>query len=418
MAEQQAATPRINELDQEKVQSLLAECEEHFTKHVDEIDYRNFEWYLHRAHANFAMGTPIKAIMDDLYLAARCLHERERMHLELRPMERFLTRRIVPVELALMSGQPVVTLEMSAAFGLPIMMLFARSAPDNFFTEANLLTKYFRRGSCLSFADLAGFGATVYAGSIAAIGRGYDDEVAVALNKFADARAGLSGEPTGYAVTPFKRYDGLLLTIALILRGEYEEVATQLGVVLDRYLESQLSKDRAAFLAPSTHQRYIDLSVVALLAVCALRGVFLELPTEGPIARYRDFIDFFSNPPERVLEEAKLDYDSRKLLAQMGMDPDKVEADLKEQAAEAEQALLKARQDAAMEFRGREAAKARRESIQRKAELEAAELAQSMAEKAVDEATLAQAAAAPTDSTAAPDEATPSGAPEEPEDHA
>ncbi|PJB46010.1 MAG: hypothetical protein CO108_06420 [Deltaproteobacteria bacterium CG_4_9_14_3_um_filter_63_12] len=338
---------RIEDVDPEAIKVRFAESEEFFALHVDELDYRNYEGYVARANLRWLAGEPIVGVIDDIFLAARCLHKEASLHLARHPNERFLTRRVLPVELGIISGQPLVILEMSMRFGLPLTLLLARSAPDDVFREANLLTRYFMRGSCLSTQDLAGLGALVYAGTIAAIGRGFDDEAVLALNLFAEAREPFQRALKSEPHPTLERYDHLCLVLANVLSGDFEQVGDLLGDLASKYDADLRAKLGEGFKDPKNTQRYFDLSIVAILALCALRQIGVVLPESGAIAEYQDFVTAFTTDAPRPLEEAKLDYKDRMLLKEMGMDPDKVEADLKAQAAEQQQALHEAAQQAA-----------------------------------------------------------------------
>ena len=90
---------------------------------------------------------------------------------------------------------PMLTLEFSAAYGLPLMMVIGQTAPEEVMGEANLMTSFFRRGFMADFVELTGLSAVIYAGVIAAIGRGFDDEATLGLNTYAKARDSLRGKP-------------------------------------------------------------------------------------------------------------------------------------------------------------------------------------------------------------------------------
>ncbi len=335
-------SPRLDGFDQTAIAARLDACAEHFLVHVDELDYRNFEPYVTRASFRFVAGSPIIDVVDDLFLAARCLHERSDLHLSRLPNERFLSRRVIPVELAIISGQPVVIQEMAEHYGLPLILLLAQSAPDQIFKEAILLTSFFRRGSCTVHQDLAGLGAIVYAGAIAAIARGFDDEAVLALNLYADARGAFDGLDPGPAGPVLKRYDRLNLALACLLRGEWDELAHHLADLAETYIVDLKAKLGEAFTAPESPQRYIDLSVITLLALAALRQVALPLPEEGIIARYQEFVVSFTTSAPRELEQATLSIEDRQLLRQVGMDPDAVESDLRAQAEMQQEAISEA----------------------------------------------------------------------------
>ena len=102
---------RIPNINPNAVDERLAEVTDFFLKHCDEADYRNLDWYLWRMQLKYAVGDDIVEVVDDAFLAAKCLHDKHAMHLELKPPEMFMTRRITPVELGIISGMPMLTLE-------------------------------------------------------------------------------------------------------------------------------------------------------------------------------------------------------------------------------------------------------------------------------------------------------------------
>ena len=165
---------------------------------------------------HYAAGDDIFQIVDDAFLAARCLHDRHEMHLDLKPPEMFMSRRITPVELGILSGMPMLTLEFSATYGLPLMMVMGNTAPEDIMSEANLMTSYFRRGFCADFVELTGLAAVIYAGVIAAIGRGFDDEATVGINTYSKARDSLRGNPPKAILSKLQRYDSLITALACL----------------------------------------------------------------------------------------------------------------------------------------------------------------------------------------------------------
>ena len=65
---------RIAGIDIAAIDARLGECAEFFSKHCDETDYRNLDWYLQRSQLRFAAGDDIFEVIDDMFMAARCLH--------------------------------------------------------------------------------------------------------------------------------------------------------------------------------------------------------------------------------------------------------------------------------------------------------------------------------------------------------
>ena len=317
---------RITDISLDSIDQRLAECREYFTKHVDEADYRNLDWYLWRMQLHYAAGDDIFQIVDDAFLAARCLHDRHEMHLDLKPPEMFMSRRITPVELGILSGMPMLTMEFSATYGLPLMMVMGNTAPEDIMSEANLMTSYFRRGFCADFVELTGLAAVIYAGVIAAIGRGFDDEATVGINTYSKARDSLRGNPPKAILSKLQRYDALITALACLCAGQYEPIGGILATAAEEFEADQRKKLGENWLSPSKMPppRYFDMSIVTILALAALREVVIELPQTGAIAKYRDFITGLTQMPERRLEMPELDEEARKILQEAGVDPDQI----------------------------------------------------------------------------------------------
>lgn len=317
---------RVEGVDLAAIDARLKECAEFFTKHCDEADYRNLDWYQWRMQLRFAAGDDVYEVVDDAFMAARCLHERHAMHLELKPPEMFMTRRIMPVELGIISGMPMLTLEFSATYGLPLMMVLGGTAPEDLMSEANLMTSYFRRGFCADFAELTGLSAVIYAGVIAAIGRGFDDEATLGINTYAKARDSLRGMPPASLLPKIKRYDALITALACLCAGNIEMIGDVLAPEAEAFEADQRRRGGEAYLSPSKMPvpKYFDTAILTILALIVLRGETIVLPETGAIAAYRDFVRGLTEIPERRIEVPGLDEESRRILQEAGIDPDNI----------------------------------------------------------------------------------------------
>ncbi|MBQ9241681.1 MAG: hypothetical protein IJ165_00385 [Proteobacteria bacterium] len=371
---------RIRGIDCNAVDARLAECSEYFLKHCDETDYRNLDWYLWRMQLRFAAGDDIFEVVDDAFLAARCLHDKSAMHLELKPPEMFMTRRIIPVELGILSGMPMLTLEFAATYGLPLMMVIGHTAPEDIMNEANLMTSYFRRDFCVDYYELTGLSAVIYAGVIAAIGRGFDDEAAIGLNIYARARDSVRGEPPKALLPKLKRYDALNTALACLCSGNFDAIGEVLAPAADAFLEDQVKRSGDAFLAPGKMPppKYFDTSILTVIALAALRETVIDLPETGAIAAYRDFIRGLTEMPERRIEIPGLDEETRRILEQAGVDPDQLGVD---HTFEDEKAASEARAAELFEEKQRLAQEAVRAKIAQEAAKENQERAEHEANK-------------------------------------
>ena len=356
---------RISNIALESVDKRLLECRDYFTKHVDEADYRNLDWYLWRMQLHYAAGDDIFQIVDDAFLAARCLHDRHEMHLDLKPPEMFMSRRITPVELGILSGMPMLTMEFSATYGLPLMMVMGNTAPEDIMSEANLMTSYFRRGFCADFIELTGLAAVIYAGVIAAIGRGFDDEATVGINTYSKARDSLRGNPPKAVLNKLQRYDALITALACLCAGQYDPIGEILANAAEDFVADQAKRSGESWLNPEKMPppRYFDMSIVTILALAALRQVIIELPKTGAIAGYRDFIKGLTEMPERRLEMPELDEEARKILQEAGVNPDQIAGNYMDHSIQDAREASEARAAELFEERQRKAQEAVRAKI-------------------------------------------------------
>ncbi len=351
---------RIAGIDIAAIDARLDECADFFSKHCDETDYRNLDWYLQRSQLRFAAGDDIFEVIDDMFMAARCLHERHAMHLELKPPEMFMTRRIMPVELGIMSGMPMLTLEFSATYGLPLMMVICKTAPEDIMSEANLMTSYFRRDFCADFYEFAGLSAVVYAGVIAAIGRGFDDEATVALSTYAKARESLRGNPPASVLPKIRRYDSLNTALACLCNGDFDMIGNILAPVAEWFQEDQAKRAGDMWLSPARYPvpKYYDTAILTILALAALRGKTITFPETGAIAAYNAFTRGLMEMPERRIEVPGLNEEARQILEQAGVDPDQLQNGFVDNSFRDEKEESEARARALFEERQRQAQRA------------------------------------------------------------
>lgn len=313
-------------VDAAAVGAQIAVCDTALGKYVDQIDYRNLSWYVSRASLRYVLGVDAAPITDDLWLAARCLQGRESMHLDRIPVEKFLTRRILPIELGLLSGQPAITRDLADGAGFSLPSVIANES-EELYKEASRLTTFFRRGSCATHQDLAGLGAVVFGSALSAIARGFDDEAALGLNVFADAREPFQGVAAPEKVAPvLARYDRLLLSLACLLRDERDRLAHLLAEVVDAYATDLANKIGPELTAPTEPHPYLDLSALAILAIAALRGMEVPVPDQGPAAGYGAIFHFFmTSPPREVQPLSGLDEQSKAMLRSMGVSDEAIE---------------------------------------------------------------------------------------------
>jgi hypothetical protein len=273
------------------LRASIEACTAAVSERLDPLDYRSWSVYLERAGAAFAVGEPISAVVEDLYLAARCLHGNEAIHLGKHEPRQFLTRRVHPVELALASGHPVLMAELTAAYGLSIPLVMSRSDAE-LDDEIAVLTSHFMRQRCTDHRALLGLGGVVFAGSLAALARGFDDEAALGLETYGDARRALAGvTPPDALLGKLRRYDALNLALVDIVNRQAAPLGERIAKLVSAH-ERELSSAEGG--ASKTKQGWLDTSAVALVAAATWRELAVELPSEHP---YQGFVVCFGEGP-------------------------------------------------------------------------------------------------------------------------
>lgn len=314
--------PRIDGIDIPYFEERLQGCDEVLKKYMDPLDYRNLNHYITRASVRYALGWPPADWTDDLYMAFRCIHTRGELHLDRIMPERFITRRMLPMELALLSGQPALISDLTDELGLSVAVLMDHGS-EELDREAELLTSFFRRGSSATYQDLAGLGAIVYVSSLTALARGFEDEAALALNLYGAARQGLSHiHPDPSVADRFRRYDGLCLSLVCLLNQDSPRLGTLVAELVDHHEEELRKKLGESFARPQEIPRYFDSGCLALCALSVLRQTPLDLPDVPHCGPYAEVLDYFRTaPPHKSLPESGLDQESKNLLTAMGVDP-------------------------------------------------------------------------------------------------
>ncbi|NUN15400.1 MAG: hypothetical protein HUU55_17385 [Myxococcales bacterium] len=313
---------RTDGIDSRYFEERLQGYDDLLKKYMDPLDYRNLNNYLARASIRYVLGWPTVDWLDDLYWAFRCIHTRGDMHLDRVPPERFITRRMLPIELALLSGQPVLVADVADELGLSVAVLMDHGS-EELDREAELLTGFFRRGSSATYQDLSGLGAIVYVASLTALARGFDDEAALALNLYGAARQALSHvHPEKNVVDRFRRYDRLCLGVACLLNQDSERLGALIGELVEHYDLELRGKLGDCFARPPEIQRYFDSGSLALCALSVLREMPIMLPNKNVDAPYQEALAYFRTaPPREAAPQSALDQESKDLLTAMGVDP-------------------------------------------------------------------------------------------------
>lgn len=306
--------PRIDGVSTAECRARFDACTTVLTERMDPADYRSWTYYVERAHAAFAMGHAVAGVVEDLFMAARCLRENQHLHLGRHESRRFLTRRLHPIELALASGHPALMVELGEAYGLSLPLVMSRT-DDALNREVAVLTSHFANEYCADHRALVGLGAVVFAGGLAALARAFEDEAALGLRAYQIAREGLTHRaPPEPLVARLQRYDALNLMLVDVINRDAESLSRRIPGTIATH-EASLRAEAAGSASELARLPWIDLSTVALIAAATLGGMTLALPDDH---EYRAFVDVFSaGPREDVLvEESEI---PRDMLEQMGV---------------------------------------------------------------------------------------------------
>lgn len=147
----------------------LAETDEQLTRYIDETHRSYLELYLGRAHARHVLEEPAEAVVRELWLAARTLHEHAELNLAKWPPQRIKSRRILPMELALVTGDEDLVDHMADRVGMDLMPLLAGVARAVVAEEVQTLTSWFATRRMTDPTDLPGTLAVLYCTALTAI---------------------------------------------------------------------------------------------------------------------------------------------------------------------------------------------------------------------------------------------------------
>ncbi len=296
-------SPRFAGMKAQALSDLLAELDNEVERYVGELDYRHAAAYAARAHIRFAAGYPAPEILDDCWMASRCLITNPELHLHRTPHERLLSRRITPIELALLGGDPELAKRMAGAYGLPVVAGRAGVADAELTRELRILSPALIGQPLRSAQDLLGLAAAVYAGALSAVTRGFADEALMAIELLAKAQ--YNGELSDGQKAVMVRYGGLCEALLELIRpGERD-----LGGILADQIDRHTSRTMAALgdQGPKAQTRLLDTGSLALLALATLierpPAPFPPRPDVTPAAcLYTEFLAVMAHGQQRQEE--------------------------------------------------------------------------------------------------------------------
>jgi len=299
---------RVSDVAEPVLLDLVRSLDERLLTYADEIDIRNVGPFVERAQVRFALGFPPNEVIDDLWMASRCIDGRAELYFLKHPIERLRTRRIEPLELGLLGGQTSVMLKIAEDFGFPIMPVLAHTAPQEVRNEAAHCSTFFSIERLEGLRDLVGLAAAVYSASLAAIVRGVDDEANLALDVLRDAaRAyGATGGPDEPAA--LVRYLRLNRALRLLVERQGDELPRLVGEIVAGHHETlaqAAAADPARWAKPAHAPSWLDTSTASILGLAVLKAVPFDaaaLPPEA--AAYRELYDAMG-AVDRSEEEAE-----------------------------------------------------------------------------------------------------------------
>ena len=290
-------TPRIEGLDLVTTGRLLAHLDLELARDTGELGYPFAFMYAHRAQMRFAAGFPATSVLDDFWQAARVLVVNAGTHLNRFPPEQLLTRRILPVEFGLLGGQVSVAQRVANGYGLPLITARANLGGHALATEMRVISPGLLGERITHPQHLIGVAAGVYAATLASAIRGYDDEITIALNVL--AAADFDGELAPGYKAAMLRYAGLCEALLELVQPGQRNFAAIIADQIDRYTSQLAHRLGDQYLHPTSPQRYIDTSSVAVFALALLSNYPVEaIPLTPATAFYRDLLDAMSQPRE------------------------------------------------------------------------------------------------------------------------
>ncbi len=270
---------RVEGVEAAALETVLARLETFLAEYADETDFRYAGAYIERSYARFALGQPLVDVIDDLWLASRCLRGRAELHLYRHPLERLRTRRIEPIEIGIIGGQADVMLEIATGYAFPLVKLLAHTATQEERNEGAHCSSFFSTERVQSLRDLVGLGAAVYSASLGAVIQGDYDEAELGLNLFRDAARAVGVEGGAADPPALLRYVRLNRALRQILAEDREglvETLDELTVAYARSLAPAQADGQDEWARPERAAAYFDTSTVALMGTALLKGLSLN----------------------------------------------------------------------------------------------------------------------------------------------
>lgn len=260
--------PRIPGLSMQAAVKVLEELDGKVSRYVGELDLRYAQDYIDRAHMRYAVGWDAAGVLDDFWMASRCLASDFKLFLSRHPAEQLLTRRISPVEAGVLSGQIDLAKRLAAGYGLPVLTAQAGLGGESLKKEMNILSPGLLGQPISHPQHLLGLAAAVYAGALASAVRGYADEVLLTVKSLADVA--FRGELSEGHKGVMARYSGLCEIILELTRPAGRNLPAMLSDQIERYTSRLKNNLGTVYLKPQMPVRYLDTSALSLMALASL----------------------------------------------------------------------------------------------------------------------------------------------------
>ena len=215
---------RFTDVDPEAIERFVAGLAEQLTLYPEISDPRNFEPFVGRGRARFALGAPIADVLNDLRCAGICLRGQARVRLYKLDKSRLKSRRLEPMHLGLLHADAKAAEATGRDYGLPLMTVYAGAADPDLEAEVLPMSGYFRRRALSGPSDIVGLAAASYASALGSLMRGDDAEARGVLRILGAAADTLTGEPPGAG----KRYLLQCAALAALLGRRQDELSDHL----------------------------------------------------------------------------------------------------------------------------------------------------------------------------------------------
>ncbi len=191
---------RADAVDPAALERLLASTSEQLEAYVDPAHHTFLDVYLARAHALHALDGDPAEVLRALWGASGCYAAHLSLYLERWPPHRIRSRRLLPLEIALIVRDEASLAVARGPAGLDAVELLAGVEAQAVSDELYELTPWFRYHRLGSAADFAGALAALYACGLTAIARADTDALTgyrAAIGTLMDAGARYAASAAG-----------------------------------------------------------------------------------------------------------------------------------------------------------------------------------------------------------------------------